>query len=78
MSGATRLPGHYSVAWNGRDDKGNVVEQGSYRILVEAAREHGSYQLMEQVVNAGTQPSAADLAGNQEISRARVEYRRRK
>ena len=27
MSGATRPPGQYSVVWNGRDDRGNVVDQ---------------------------------------------------
>jgi hypothetical protein len=78
MSSATRLPGQYSVAWNGRDDRGNVVEQGSYRVVIEAAREHGSYQLMQQELTLTTKPVAADLPGNEEIGRARVEYRHRK
>jgi hypothetical protein len=78
MSSATRLPGQYSVSWNGRDDRGNVVEQGTYRVIIEAAREHGSYQLMQQELTLATKPVAADLSGNEEIGRARVEYRRRK
>jgi len=78
MSGATRPPGAYSVVWNGRDDRGSIVEQGPYRIVIEAAREHGSYQLMQQDLTLGAKPVAADLSGNQEIGRARVEYRRRK
>jgi hypothetical protein len=78
MSSATRLPGQYSVSWNGRDDRGNVVDQGDYRVVIEAAREHGSYQLMQQDVTLGAKPVAADLAGNEEIGGARVEYRRRK
>jgi hypothetical protein len=78
MSSATRLPGQYTVTWNGRDDRGNVVDQGDYRVVIEAAREHGSYQLMQQDVTVGAKPMAADLSGNQEIARARVEYRRRK
>jgi hypothetical protein len=78
MSGATRPPGAYSVVWNGRDDRGGIVEQGPYRIVIEAAREHGSYQLMQQDLTLGAKPLAADLSGNQEIGRARVEYRRRK
>jgi len=78
MSGATRPPGAYSVVWNGRDDRGTVVEQGPYRIVIEAAREHGSYQLMQQDLTLTAKPVAADLSGNQEIGRARVEYRRRK
>ena len=78
MSSATRLPGQYTVSWNGRDDRGALVDQGDYRVVIEAAREHGSYQLMQQDLTLGTKPVAADLAGNEEIGRARVEYRRRK
>ena len=78
VSSATRNAGQYSVTWNGRDDRGNVVEQGTYRVFIEAAREHGSYQLMQQDLTLTTKPVAADLPGNEEIGRARVEYRRRK
>lgn len=78
VSSATRLPGRYTVIWNGRDDRGRVVDQGTYRILLEAAREHGSYQLMQQEMALGAEPKAADLGSNEEIARARVEYRRRK
>jgi thiamine biosynthesis lipoprotein len=78
VSGATRPPGQYSVVWNGRDDRGNLVEQGPYRVVIEAAREHGSYQLMQQDLTLGAKPVAADLSGNEEIGRAHVEYRRRK
>ena len=78
VSSATRLPGKYSVTWNGRDDAGRPVEQGNYRLLIEAAREHGSYQLMQQDLTLATTPKAIDLQGNEEIAGARVEYRRRK
>ena len=78
VSSATRLPGQYTVTWNGRDDRGNVVDQGSYRVIIEAAREHGSYQLMQQDLTLGTKPVAADLGSNEEIGRARVEYRHKK
>jgi hypothetical protein len=77
-SSATRNPGQYTVTWNGRDDGGNAVEQGTYRVVIEAAREHGSYQLMQQDVTIGAKPVAIDLPGNEEIGRAHVEYRRRK
>jgi hypothetical protein len=78
VSSATRLPGQYTVTWNGRDDRGNAVEQGTYRVVIEAAREHGTYQLMQQELALAAKPVAADLPGNEEIGRARVEYRRRK
>ena len=78
VSSATRNPGQYTVTWNGRDERGNAVEQGSYRVVIEASREHGTYQLMQQDLTLGAKPIAADLPGNEEIGRARVEYRRRK
>ena len=78
VSSATRLPGQYTVTWNGRDDRGGVVDQGAYRVVIEAAREHGSYQLMQQDLTLGAKPVAADLGSNEEIGRARVEYRRKK
>lgn len=78
VSGATRLPGRYSVTWNGRDDAGRPVEQGTYRVFIEASREHGTYQLMQQELALGTKPVAADLPGNVEVTGARIEYRRRK
>ena len=78
VSSATRLPGQYTVTWNGRDDRGNVVDQGTYRVLIEAAREHGTYQLMQHDLALAATPVAADLPPNEEIGRARVEYRRRK
>lgn len=78
VSGATRLPGQYSVSWNGRDDSGTVVEQGTYRLMIEAAREHGSYQIMQKELTLTTQPVAADIPGNEEIARAHVEYRHKK
>lgn len=78
VSSATRLPGQYTVTWDGRDDRGRPVDQGTYRVFVEAAREHGSYGVMQQELKLGTDPLAVDLAGNDEIARARVEYRRKK
>jgi hypothetical protein len=78
VSSATRLPGRYTVSWNGRDDRGRAVEQGTYRVYVEAAREHGSYQLMQKELTLGTTPVSVTLAGNEEIEGASIEYRRKK
>lgn len=40
---ATRPPGRYRIAWDGRDDSGNPVPREVYTIWVEANREHGTY-----------------------------------
>lgn len=42
----TRAPGRYTVAWDGRDDRGRAVPAGRYVLRVEAAREHGGHELL--------------------------------
>jgi hypothetical protein len=77
VSSATRQPGSYTVVWNGRDDEGKPVDQGSYRVCIEAAREHGDYGFITQEIALGTDPVAMQLGRNEEITRARVDYRLR-
>lgn len=49
----TRLPGHYSLVWDGRDDLGRPQPPGEYRIEVEAAREHGGRQRLSLAFASG-------------------------
>lgn len=78
VSSPTRQPGKYSVVWNGKDDSNKPVAAGRYTVCVEAAREHGTYQLMRKAVTVGAQPFKADLGSNVEVKSATVEYRRRR
>ncbi|MCP5024907.1 MAG: DUF2271 domain-containing protein [Actinomycetia bacterium] len=41
MSGATRVAGDYTVAWDGTDTNGDPVAAGEYVLNIESAREHG-------------------------------------
>lgn len=77
VSGATRNPGKYSVIWDGRDDHGVVLKPGTYTFYLEAAREHGTYQLMKHEFSVGEKAFTAELRGNEEIRSASLEYRRR-
>jgi hypothetical protein len=77
-SSATRIPGHYSLTWDGRDDGGKPVEQGQYFLCVEAAREHGTYQLIREPYTFGSRAFRAALPGNAEIGGVAVEYREKK
>jgi thiamine biosynthesis lipoprotein len=77
VSGATRPPGQYSVTWDGRDDAGKPVAQGHYVLCIEAAREHGTYQLIKTDLNIGPRPFSKTLPGNIEIKGATVAYRRK-
>lgn len=73
VSKPTRNPGKYKVKWDGRDDSGNLVKPGKYTLLIEAAREHGTYQLIRQPFEFG-KPLKKTLQGNVEIASATVDY----
>jgi thiamine biosynthesis lipoprotein ApbE len=70
----TRGPGKYSVAWDGRDNTGKLLPPGKYTLLIEAAREHGTYQLIKHNFELGKNSFDETLKGNVEISAAKVKY----
>ena len=74
ISKPTKAPGKYTVTWDGLDDGGQPVKAGTYTILIEAAREHGTYQLIRQELTLGDKPIEKKLAGNVEINAARIIY----
>ncbi len=75
VTSATRSPGQYTLTWDGKDDKGQLVKQGKYTVLIEAAREHGSYQLIRQVMDFNGKQKKQTLNGNVEIAAAALDYR---
>lgn len=75
-SSATRSPGKYTVKWDGKDDNGNLVKQGTYTVFIEAAREHGTYQMMRQEIKIG-KTKHIDITGNPEISAASLDYQKK-
>jgi FAD:protein FMN transferase len=77
LTTATRSAGKYMVKWDGKDDKGNDVKPGKYFIKIEAAREHGTYQLMRQEIDCGQAPKQISIAGNIEIASAYLDYRKK-
>ena len=75
IASATRSPGQYTLAWDGKDDGGQFVKQGKYTILIEAAREHGSHQLIHQTMDFNGKTKQQPLNGNVEIASAALDYR---
>ena len=71
----TRPPGKYKVIWDGKDSQGKPVANGEYTILIDAAREHGTYQNLRKVVKLGDKPFTEQLEGGVEIKSATIEYR---
>lgn len=77
VTSATRSAGKYTLKWDGKDDKGNVVKPGMYTIKIEAVREHGTYQLMRQEINLDDTPKQFTLLGNAEIESATFDYKQK-
>jgi thiamine biosynthesis lipoprotein len=73
----TRQPGSYTVLWDGKDDRGKPLGAGKYTVFIEAAREHGTHQLIRKPVEIADKPFAENLKGNIEIRSASIEYRRK-
>ena len=75
VSRATRPPGKYRAVWDGKDDHGNPVKTGKYTIYIEAAREHGTYQVLSKALTIDNKLFTEELPGNVEIKSATIEYR---
>jgi thiamine biosynthesis lipoprotein ApbE len=74
VSSATRAPGRYTFTWDGKDGRGALVAPGTYTVNIEAAREHGTYQLMRQDLDFSGTTRHVDLAPNTEVAAASLDY----
>jgi FAD:protein FMN transferase len=74
VSSATRSPGNYTINWDGKDNAGKYVKPGRYTVFIEAAREHGSYGLMQQEMDFTSVPKKVNLPGNSEVTAAFLDY----
>ncbi len=73
ISSATRYAGKYTLVWDGKDDEGNAVPSGKYTLYIEAAREHGTYQLIKQEIDMNGKPEHFELDGGVEITSASLD-----
>lgn len=76
VSSATRAPGRYTFKWDMKDQQGKLVKPGTYTVCIEAAREHGTYQIMRQAMDlSGTARQAqVPTDGGIEVSAASLDY----
>lgn len=70
VSGATRVAGTASVVWDGTDGDGSPVVQGTYFVCIEAAREHGPYELVRDPIDIGGTATTVQLTPNGELTAA--------
>lgn len=76
VSSATRNPGSYAVAWDGKNDKGALLAQGDYYVCLETAREHGPYSLVREKLSLGTSSFKKALGTDNDIEAASVSFGR--
>jgi len=74
-TGATRGAGQYTLVWDGKNDKGEYVPLGKYTVFIEAAREHGTYQLIKQEMKFDGKAKSQTLAGGEEMTAASLVYK---
>ena len=77
LGSATRPAGSYTLSWDGRNDDGALVDAGDYTIHVEAVREHGGYELLEQKLTCKRKSQKKELKGKVELESASFEFVRK-
>ncbi len=75
ISSATRAPGKYTLKWDGTDNQGKPVKPGKYTVFIEAAREHGGYDLLHQEIDLNGQPQEHSFAPGNELGAVTLDYR---
>ncbi|MEO2091771.1 MAG: DUF2271 domain-containing protein [Gemmataceae bacterium] len=74
---ATRQPGKYEVVWDGKDDAGKALPQGTYTVKVEVHREHGKDVTQTGKLECKTEAAKLTLEKNAEAEETTVEYAKR-
>ncbi len=74
LAGASRPAGDYQVVWDCTGIDGERVAAGDYVVCIEAAREHGPYELITGQVTLGNQAFDEALEDNGELSNASVVF----
>lgn len=77
IGSATRSAGKYTLKWDGKNDNGELVKAGKYTVYIEAAREHGTHQLMSSEMNFNGSAQSINLNGNVEIAAASLDYKKK-
>jgi thiamine biosynthesis lipoprotein ApbE len=72
---ATRGPGKYDLAWDGKDDKGTSLPQGTYTVRVEVHREFGQHLRQSGKIECKDKPATVKLDKNAETAETLIEFK---
>jgi thiamine biosynthesis lipoprotein len=75
---ATRGPGKYDLVWDGKDDKGNALPQGTYTVRVEVHREFGAHVRQSAKIECKDKPATVKAEKNSETGQTVVEFKEAK
>ena len=76
ISEATRPPGKYKLVWDGKDNQGKLVTQGTYTLYIESAREHGPYEISKATIVIGSENQQGEIEGKEDLKSATYEYKK--
>lgn len=71
---ATREPGKYTIAWDGKDDAGKSLPRGTYTLVVEINREHGRHVGEKIKVACQDKKVSTVMKGTAESDESSIEY----
>ena len=74
VSSATRPPGSYTLKWDGKDNEGKLVKAGKYTVCIEAAREHGGYDLQQRELDFNGKQQQVTLPVTKELGATTLDY----
>lgn len=72
---ATRGPGKYDLVWDGKDDKGTALGQGTYTVRVEVHREFGEHLRQSGKIECADKAATEKLPKNAETGETVIEYK---
>lgn len=75
---ATRGPGKYDLVWDGKDQKGTALGQGTYVVKVEVHREHGKHLRQSGKIECLAKDASVKLPKNDETGETVVEFGKKK
>ena len=74
VSKASRMPGEYRLAWDGKNEAGKFVPAGTYTVNFEAAREKGGDEVVTCKIVCGQNAAHEQGSGHRELADVAVDF----
>jgi thiamine biosynthesis lipoprotein ApbE len=71
---ATRSAGSHRVAWDGLDDKGGPLPPGTYTVVLEVNREHGTYCIERGAIACAKTAAQGKIPVSAEFAEAQITF----